>query len=113
MNTEPTESELNATHYGCFDGLRGLEIEMTLDDALSASHQGQCDNDVAALTVQPAISAQLDAIHADTLRLALQESGAWGRGELQDDTANRQRAVWLAACDIRERFNQGELSDQE
>ncbi len=111
MKLTPTENELNTLHCGCFDGLRGLEIEMTLDDALSASHQGQCDNDVAALAMQPAISAQLDAIHPDTLRLALQECGAgW---DLSDDDANRQRAVWMAACDIRERFNQGELSDQE
>jgi len=111
MKLEPTETELNTLHAGCFDGLRGLEIEMTLDDALSAAHQGRCDDDVAALTLQPAIATQLDAIHPDTLRLGLQESGAgW---DLSDDDANRQRAVWMAACDIRERFNQGELNNDE
>lgn len=87
---------------GCFDGLRGLEIEMTMEEAQGASHQGQCDDDVAWLTRRTHIAAQLDAIGADDIRAGLKESGAWDAVELADDYANRQRAVWLAACDIRE-----------
>lgn len=85
---------------GCFDGLRGLEIEMSLDDAESASHQGECFEDVVALVAKPEIAAQLDKIGAETIRLALKESG--GFENLHDDDLNRQRAAWMAACDIRE-----------
>lgn len=90
------------TILGYFDGLRGSSIEMTLDDALSASHSGRCDEDVEALAAKPEISAQLDAIGAETIRAGMKEVGAWDATELADDEANRLRAVWLAACDIKE-----------
>lgn len=94
-----TDTEI---YYGCFCGLRGLEIAMTMEDALWASHQGQCDEAVAALTNKPSIAAQLDAIGADPIRDALAEYGAWDEEQLADDQTNRERAVWSAACDIRE-----------
>lgn len=93
---------------GCFDGLRGLEIEMTLEQAQSASHQGQCDEDVAELLRDPEIAAQLDKIGADTIRLGLKEAGTWDTDELSDNDANRNRAVWMAACDIKERNHENE-----
>lgn len=95
---------------GCFDG---LELQMTLDDALSASHSGQCDDDVEWLASQPEIGAQLDKIGAEKIRLALQEVGAWDTEELADDAANRLRAVWQAACDIRENSSEqlSEIAD--
>ncbi len=95
-------------HFGCFDGLRGTGIEMTLDEALSASHQGQCDADVEALLNQPHIKAQFDALDADTIRQGLKEYGAWDADELADEEANRQRALWSAACDIRESYKHAE-----
>lgn len=94
-----TDTEI---YYGCFCGLRSLEIAMTMEDALRASHQGRCDEDVAALTRKPSIAAQLDAIGADAIRDALAKYGAWDETDLADDQANRERAVWSAACDIRE-----------
>lgn len=87
---------------GCFDGLRGLYIEMTLDDAESASHQGECIEDVLALVAKPEIAAQLDKIGSDAIRLAMKGSGGFSAEELADDDGNRNRAVWMAACDIRE-----------
>lgn len=87
---------------GCFDGLRGLEIEMSLDDAESCSHQGECFEDVQALVATPAIALQLDNIGAEAIRAAMKESGGFSAEELADDDANRNRAVWMAACDIRE-----------
>ncbi len=108
MKTEPTEKELQTVFHGCFDGLRGLEISMTLDDALSASHAGHCDNDVGALVQLPSITAQLDAIGAEAIRDSLRESGAYSDEDLLDDEQNRHRAVWFAACDIRENWNQSE-----
>lgn len=86
--------------HGCFDGLRGLEIEMTLEEAKSASHQGQCDADVAALLRQPHIAAQFDSFPPETIRAGLREAGAWDEDELTDDEQNRHRALWLAAGDI-------------
>jgi hypothetical protein len=98
---------------GYFDGTRGQAIEMTWDDAQGASHQGECDEDVAALLEQSEISAQFDAMNADDIRAGLKEYGAWNETELADDHANRLRALWSAACDIRENGSQmlSELAD--
>lgn len=87
---------------GCFCGTRGLEIEMTVEQALDASHRGQCDDDVAALLRHPEIAAQFDAMSPDEIRAALKEYGAWDDEQLADDHENRLRALWSAACDIRE-----------
>jgi len=95
--TEQTE-----TVTGCFCGTRGFEIEMTLEQAESGSHQGACDEDIAELLKVPAISAQLDKFGPDSIRAALAEYGAWDAEELQDDDANRARALWVACCDARE-----------
>lgn len=92
----------NELLYGCFDGIRGLEIAMTLDQALPCSHQGSCDDDVRHLTGQAEIIDQLDVIGADEIRDGLREAGAWDAEELADDQQNRRRAVWMAACEIRE-----------
>ncbi len=99
---------------GCFDGLRGLFLDMSEDDALSASHPGQCDEDVEALARDPEIIAQLATIGADAIRAAMKEVGAWSEEELADDEANRLRAVWIAACDIKENLSQtlSEMSDE-
>jgi hypothetical protein len=91
---------------GCFDGLRGSSIEMTIDQAESASHQGQCDEDVAALVQVPEIAMQLDSIGADKIRAGCKETGAWDEEQLADDDENRLRAVWMAACDIKENLDE-------
>lgn len=88
--------------FGCFDGLRGLGIRMRFDDADSGSHQGECDEDISELVKLPYISEQLDKLGADAIRTGLKESGAWDTEQLADDYENRKRAVWLAACDIKE-----------
>jgi hypothetical protein len=79
-----------------------FQIEMTEEQAASASHSGQCDDDVAALLTVPEITRQLDSIAPDLIRAELREYGAWDADELADDAANRARIVWCAACDIRE-----------
>ena len=83
-------------------GSGAIFLTMTLEQACGASHQGQCDADVLALSHEPAIRAQLDAIDADTLRAELREYGAWEDGELTDHETNLQRILWLAAGDIRD-----------
>ena len=89
-------------YYGCFDGLRGLEIAMTREQAESASHQGQCIDDVRALLKCPEIASQLDAFGPEKIREALKEYGAWDEDELRDDEANRERALWSAAGNLTE-----------
>lgn len=90
---------------GCFDGVRGLEIEMTREQALSTAHQGECIDDVRELLKLPEIVAQLDKIGSADIRAALYDCGGWEDDELTDETANRERAVWMAACDIVESLN--------
>lgn len=99
---------------GCFDGTRGLELSMTIDDAESGSHQGQCDDDVAELVKLPYIAEQLDKIDPEQIRAGLKEFGAWDAEQLADDYENRKRAVWQAACDIRENLSEwlSEVADE-
>lgn len=91
---------------GYFDGLRGLELTMTIDQAESASHQGECIEDVLELAKDPSISAQLDAIGAEKIRDAMKEGGGYSAEELADDLGNRNRAIWCAACDIKENLSE-------
>ena len=90
------------TVSGCFCGLRGLEITMTVEQASIGSHQGQCDEDIAALLKEPDIARQLDEIGPEAIRAALKEYGAWDEAELADDGQNRARALWSSCCDARE-----------
>ena len=77
-------------------------LNLTKAQALSGSHQGACDEDIAQLLTVPVIRRQLDKIPAAALRAELKETGAWNEDELQDAEANNARIVWLAAVNIRE-----------
>lgn len=90
--------------YGCFDGLRGLEIAMTLQQAHDCSHMGDCEDDCRHLANEAAICDQLDALGNEQIAEGLKESGAWNTEELEDYRQNRVRAIWLAACEIKENF---------
>lgn len=78
----------------------GTTIDMTLRQAVSASHAGDCGADVAELLTAPEIARQLDAIDDETMRRELGEYGAWDVDELADREANKARLIWLAAGDI-------------
>lgn len=82
-----------------------IEIQMTLAQAQSASHQGRCDDDVTALMGEPKIARQLAKIPADILRDELREYGAWEDDELTDHDTNLLRILWIAAGDIVEETN--------
>jgi hypothetical protein len=77
-----------------------FDIGLTLEQARSASHQGQCGSDVEALSKVPEVAAQLAAIDPAALRRCLREYGTWDAGELADHEQNLQRILWLAAGDI-------------
>lgn len=77
-----------------------IEVQMTLEQARSASHPGNCDEDVKYLSQVPAIARQLRKIDAAELSSALSEYGAWDAEQLADHDENLQRLVWIAAVDI-------------
>lgn len=79
-----------------------FELQMTKTQAASASHAGQCDDDVRELLKLPDIKRQLKKIDDATLAEELKEYGAWDAEELRDRDANEMRIVWIAACNIRE-----------
>lgn len=79
-----------------------LSLDLTLDDARSCSHPGQCDDDVAWLQSLPRIQEQTNAWDPETLKAELAEYGAWNGDELSDHGANVTRMVWVACCDVAE-----------
>lgn len=79
-----------------------IELKLTKAQAEMASHQGQCDADVKALSEVPAVRRQLAKLDRALLATELKEYGAWDDVELADHAQNLQRIVWIAAGDIKE-----------
>lgn len=79
-----------------------FELYMSEDTARSGSHQGPCDDDVRAISLEPEIAEQLDKINPADIAAELREYGAWDDAELSDNDANRQRIVWIACGNIRD-----------
>lgn len=77
-----------------------IELQMTKEQARSASHSGRCDEDVSALSASPAIARQLRKLSPELVIKELKEYGAWSDEELADHQQNLQRLLWLAAGDI-------------
>ena len=77
-------------------------IEMTKKQALFASHQGKCDEEVDYLLTLPKIRKQLRNIPDEDIIAELAEYGAWNNEELKDSYQNDMRIVWIAACNIKE-----------
>jgi hypothetical protein len=75
-------------------------IRMKLSQARAASHQGDCQADLLALSLFPDIRTQLIKIGPAVIRAELREYGAWDEEELRDDDQNRIRILWLAAGNI-------------
>ena len=92
-----------------------IELQMTMEQAESASHSGDCDEDTRGLSKVPAIAEQLAKIDSSILSAELKEYGAWDTEELADHDQNLQRILWLAACDITEQdgCDCGERGDAE
>lgn len=75
-------------------------IDMTEEQALTCSHQGECYQDVK--DTLPELS--LD-INPDLVRAELKVYGAWDEIELSDDQENLIRIAWIAAGNIKEEYN--------
>lgn len=79
-----------------------FEINMTLRQAESCSHPGDCEHDVRTLMEHPLIKRQRKRIDPELIRRELKEYGCYSEEELQDDEANWMRILWIGACDIAE-----------
>ena len=79
-----------------------IELQMTMEQAQSASHSGDCDEDTRELSKVLAIAEQIERIDQSVLSSELREYGAWGTEELSNHDQNLRRILWLAACDITE-----------
>jgi len=75
-------------------------IKITLKQAKSVSHQGQCDEDVKELLKDKIFLRQFKKIDSESIAAELQEYGAWDKEELKDIEANLERITWIAACNI-------------
>lgn len=80
-----------------------FSISLALDDALSASHPGNCDQEVEDLRRLEYVADQLESIPDGDLFDELREYGAWNHIQLQDREENERRIVWIAAGNIREK----------
>lgn len=86
--------------FSWYDTHGYLCIQLTEEDARSATHPGPCDADVAALSCLSYVEVQLLSIAPDTARDVLREYGAWDDEELADHAQNLARLLWLAAGGI-------------
>ena len=81
---------------------RPISLRLTLDDAESCAHPGQCDSDVDDLLLSGPIAPQVSTWDPETLRDELAEYGAWEDDALGDHDENIRRMIWLACCDVAE-----------
>lgn len=77
-----------------------FSIDMTLEQAKSVSHSGDCEPDVLELMKDPEIQAQLEAISPEVLSEELRGYGAWEEKDRLDLQTNRERILWLAGGNI-------------
>lgn len=77
-----------------------IELNLSADQAERGYHSGQCDLDIMALRILPAISRQLSALDRGLVRDCLREYGAWDSAELSDHSANLDRLLWIACGDL-------------
>ena len=88
------------TLYTYFEHLGEVQLTTEMVDEIAVSGR----NDEAVAHWAPRFASMNDsALAPHAVRAALAEYGAWDDEELEDDAANIERILWLAAHDIRER----------
>ena len=83
-----------------------FQIEMTLNQAKSVSHQGECLPDVLELLKDKKYIRQFKKIDHKKIAAELDEYGAWDEEELLNFEDNLQRITWLAGCEIDENYKE-------
>lgn len=91
------------------DGSGAFMLTLNVSDVLFIPASGSVDDAVRDLTAVPYVAQQLDAVGANAVRDFLREYGAWDATELADDAENRHRAVWLAACGLRDELSTADM----
>ncbi len=94
--TKPPRAKSPATKEAYFNRFTLALPALAVGDC---SHQGACDDDVAAWA--PRIERPAN-ITPEALANELHEYGAWDADELSDDAANWRRLIWLAAGQIQD-----------
>lgn len=84
----------------------GNDLRITLIDAESCQHSGDCEFEVKALMNKPYIKKQLASLNPSQLKKELYDYGAWDNDELNNHAENLLRWLWISACDIAERKNE-------
>ncbi len=74
-------------------------LDMPIEAVADCSHIGACDADVERWALK---ITRPEQITPETLRAELKEYGAWDSDELNDDAANWQRLIWIAAGNIKD-----------
>ena len=92
------KTRYNSSNYG-------HDLRITLSDAYTCSHPGQCDDDVLRLMQKPYIKKQLKTLEPAKLAKELKEFGAWDTDELANHENNLMRWVWISCNDIVENKN--------
>lgn len=78
-----------------------VKLEMTLEQANSVSHSGDCLQDVRDLISN--LDNQLNKIDPKALVKVLKEYGTWDSDQLSNHSNNIERLVWIAGNDIRDK----------
>ena len=83
-----------------------FKIKMTLKQAKSVSHQGECLPDVLELLKNKEYMQQFKKIRLSDIAAELKEYGAWDEEELNNIVDNQQRITWIAGCGIMEDYKE-------
>lgn len=83
-----------------------FSLTLTKAQALSASHRGECVDDVDELSKVPAVARQLRLLRPEDVVAELRDVGAWDAEELTDHAGNLQRLLWVAAGNIRDELEE-------
>lgn len=81
-----------------------IEIKLTMNQAMTGSHQGKCDQDIEYLRTIPEIENQLLSLQVEAVASELLSSGAYDKDELRDHNENLSRILWFACSDIVENY---------
>jgi len=83
-----------------------FEIKMTLKQAQSVSHQGECLPDILELLKNKEYLRQLKNIDPESIAAELKEYGAWSDEELLNFPENNLKLItWIAGCNIVEELS--------
>lgn len=83
-----------------------FEIKMTLEQAKSVSHQGECLPDILELLKDKKYIRQFKKIDSELIAAELKEYGAWNEEELKLHEENLKLITWIAGCNIVEDYKE-------